>query len=202
MPIQLPDLPYALDALEPHLSARTLEFHYRNHHQAYVDNLNAAINDSCYANETLEHILVSAFKKEDTNVFNNAAQVWNHAFQWQSLSPDGGGPPDGTLGKLIQQSFGGFDEFCSAFRDAATSRFGSGWAWLVADGANLRIVTTANADNPVLAGLRPLMTLDLWEHAYYLDYQDRRGDYVDRFLARLINWRFAAANFEAGRAAA
>ncbi|MDJ0927979.1 MAG: superoxide dismutase [Gammaproteobacteria bacterium] len=194
MPIQLPDLPYDQAALEPHLSARTLEFHYGKHHKGYVTKLNAAIENTSYADLSLEQIVTAASENGDAGIFNNAAQVWNHTFLWHSMAPDGGGAPAGDLAGMIDTAFGSFEEFCASFRQAAAGQFGSGWAWLVQDDGQLSIVTTGNADTPVLGKARPLLTLDVWEHAYYLDYQNDRASYIDTYLAHLVNWQFAAAN--------
>ena len=200
--IQLSDLPYAEDALQPYVSATTLQYHHGKHHRAYVDKLNAAIADTQYRDQPLEAIILSAHKAGETNVFNNAAQIWNHSFLWHSMIPSGGGQADGELSRLIKHSFGGHDAFCEQFKTAATGQFGSGWAWLVQDGDALSITTTGNAGNPMTDGLRPLLTLDVWEHAYYLDFQNDRGGYVDAFLSKLVNWQFAARNLDAQSAAA
>ena len=202
MSIALPDLPYAPDALEPHVSARTLEFHHGKHHKAYVDKLNAAIAGTDYDGQTLEDIIADAHKAADTGVFNNAAQAWNHTFLWHSMSPDGGGQPEGALAEAIKTRFGGFDAFRERFKAAALVQFGSGWAWLVRNGGVLDIISTGNAETPLTDDLTPLLTLDVWEHAYYLDYQNRRDAYIDAFLGELINWDFAGQNYEADRAAA
>lgn len=202
MPVSFPDLPYPVDALEPHVSAQTLEFHYGKHHKGYIDKLKAAIEDTPYVDMKLEQIITEAHAAADTGVFNNAAQAWNHDFLWHSMAPNGGGMPTGALADAISQQFGDADTFRAAFKKAALGRFGSGWAWLVSSGDKLDIVTTGNADTPLTDGKIPLLTLDVWEHAYYLDYQNRRGDYVDTYLDSLINWEFAAANFEARQEAA
>jgi Fe-Mn family superoxide dismutase len=195
MTIEFPALPYPADALEPHVSARTLEFHHGKHHKAYTDKLNAAIAGTDYEGRTLEQIIAAAHKAGDTGVFNNAAQAWNHSFLWSSMSPDGGGDPDGALADSIGERFGGAAAFREQFKAAAMGRFGSGWAWLVIDGGSLEIVTTGNAETPLTDGLTPLLTLDVWEHAYYLDYQNKRDAYVDAFLGNLVSWDFAAQNF-------
>jgi Fe-Mn family superoxide dismutase len=202
MSIKLPDLPYEKTALAPAVSERTLDFHYGKHHRGYVDKLNKAIIDTPYESLNIEQIITRAAADGNKAVFNNAAQVWNHTFLWHSFSPDGGGSPKGVLGDALEQSFGGLDKFRRQFADAATGHFGSGWAWLVADGNKLNITTTADADTPIAHGAQPLLTLDLWEHAYYLDYQNDRAGYVDAFLNELINWSFAASNFADARAAA
>lgn len=202
MPIKLPDLPFDKNALTPTMSERTLDFHYGKHHRGYVDKLNKAIIDTPYESLNIEQIVIKAAADRDQAVFNNAAQVWNHTFLWHSFSPDGGGGPKGHLGDALEQSFGGLDKFRRQFKAAATGHFGSGWAWLVADGNQLEIETTADADTPIARGEQPLLTLDLWEHAYYLDFQNDRAGYVDAFLNELINWSFAASNYADARAAA
>lgn len=203
MTIELPNLPYKLDALEPHISKRTLEFHYGKHHAGYVKKLNKAIEKTDYAGQDLESIIKRAHAASDSGVFNNAAQVWNHDFLWHSMSPSGGGEPEGNLADAISDEYRGFDKFAKEFKNAATGQFGSGWAWLVSKAGRLEILSTGNADTPVTdAGATPILTLDVWEHAYYLDYQNKRGDYVDMFLKELINWEFAAENFDSVRAAA
>ncbi len=187
--IRLPPLPYAQDALEPSISARTLSFHYGKHHQAYVDNLNKLVAGTPWAGQPLETIVrESAGQAGQAAVFNNAAQVWNHTFFWQSMKPGGGGKPTGRLLDMIDKSFGSFAKFKAAFSEAAVSQFGSGWAWLVQEGDTLKIVKTSNADTPVARGQNALLVCDVWEHAYYLDYQNRRKDYVEAFLECLANW--------------
>jgi Fe-Mn family superoxide dismutase len=194
-PITLPPLPYADDALAPVISANTIGFHYGKHHKTYVDNLNKLIGGTELADMPLEKIVAaSAGQADRAAVFNNAAQVWNHTFYWSSLKPQGGGEPPAPLKDRIATSFGSMDACKKALADAATGQFGSGWAWLVADGGRLKVVKTANADNPLPQGLKPLLTIDVWEHAYYLDYQNRRGEYVNAVLDKLVNWEFAAAN--------
>jgi len=195
MAIELPNLPYAGDALEPHISARTLEFHHGKHHKAYVDKLNAAIKDTDYAGKSLEAIIADAEAASNAGVFNNAAQVWNHTFLWHSMSPHGGGDPTGALADAINAKFGGMDGFRDAFKTAAMGQFGSGWAWLVRTGDGVEIVTTGNAETPLTGAATPLLTLDVWEHAYYLDYQNKRDTYIDAFLKELVNWDFAAKNY-------
>ncbi len=202
MTIALPDLPYSFDALEPHISADTLKLHYGKHHRGYVSKLNKAIADSDYADLTLEQIIAKSKDANDAGVFNNAAQAWNHTFLWHSMTPNGGGAPDGQLKESIESAFGSVSAFRDAFRDAATSQFGSGWVWLVNDSGRLDIVTTSNAGTPLVGDAIPLLTLDVWEHAYYLDYQNERKRYVEKFLDQLINWEFAADNFAAERKAA
>ncbi|HUW37331.1 MAG TPA: superoxide dismutase [Fe] [Rhodocyclaceae bacterium] len=187
----LPPLPYALDALAPHISKETLEFHYGKHHQTYVTNLNNLIKGTEFANATLEEIV----KKSTGGTFNNAAQVWNHSFYWNGLKPNGGGAPAGTLADAINKKWGSFDEFKKAFQAAAVGNFGSGWTWLVkkADGS-VDIVNTSNAATPLTGNDKPLLTCDVWEHAYYIDYRNARAKYVEVFW-NLVNWDFAAKNF-------
>jgi len=197
----LPKLPFAQDALQPHMSANTLSFHYGKHHKAYVDNLNGLIkNRDEYKDMTLQAIVQkSAGVAEDTGIFNNAAQVFNHSFFWNCLSPDGGDKAfrkDSQIGALVEGSFGSLHEFKALFKAAAVSQFGSGWAWLVKNGDLLEIVKTQNAGNPLTTSSTPILTIDVWEHAYYLDYQNRRGDFVDAVLDNLINWNFAAASLQ------
>ena len=202
MSVEFPDLPYATDALEPRVSAKTLEFHHGKHHKSYVDKLNAAIEGTAYADQSLETITMRAHEAGDTAVFNNAAQAWNHTFLWHSMSPNGGGEPTGALADAIHARFGNLEKFQAEFKAAALGRFGSGWAWLVRTADGLDIVSTGNADTPLIGGATPLLTLDVWEHAYYLDYQNKRDAYIDVFLGELINWDFAAQNYEADRAVA
>lgn len=195
MAFTLPPLPYDMSALEPHISARTLEFHYGKHHQAYVNNLNKLIEGTPLADKTLEEIIMaSAQKGEMTGIFNNAAQIWNHTFYWHSMSPNGGGSPTGRLKELIEASFADMNAFETEFKQAAVSQFGSGWAWLVYDAGKLKIIKTSNADTPLTTTQIPLLTCDVWEHAYYVDYQNRRPDYVENFFSSLVNWEFAANN--------
>ena len=197
MTISLPDLPYADNALEPHISANTLSFHYGKHHQAYVDNLNKMIEGTDLAGKDLADI-IQAVAGDDSKagIFNNAAQVWNHTFYWNSMAPKGGGePPKGTpIAKAIDQSFGSYDKFKQAFATAGATQFGSGWAWLVATGGKLEIRKTGNAHLPLEKGVTPLLTMDVWEHAYYLDYQNKRPVYISTFLDELVNWDFAELN--------
>jgi len=202
MSFELPDLPYAIDALEPHVSAKTLEFHHGKHHNAYVNKLNDAIQGTAYADQPLESIITGAQEAGDTGIFNNAAQAWNHTFLWHSMSPNGGGEPTGALADAINARFGDVAKFKAEFKAAALGQFGSGWAWLVRTSDGLDIVTTGNADTPLTHGTTALLTLDVWEHAYYLDFQNQRDAYVDAYLSELINWDFAAENYESARAAA
>jgi superoxide dismutase, Fe-Mn family len=184
MPIQLPPLPYARDALAPHISAETIDYHYGKHHQAYVTNLNNLIKGTELENATLEHIV----RNSTGPVFNNAAQVWNHTFYWEGLKPGGGGEPSGRLAEAIKSAFGGFQAFVEAFSKAAVGTFGSGWAWLVErEDGSLAIVTTSNAATPLTGTDRPLLTCDVWEHAYYIDYRNARPAYVEAFW-KLVNW--------------
>lgn len=193
----LPDLPYPTNALAPHISKRTLDFHYGKHHASYVENGNKLLTDTSLADRPIEQVILAAAKDTSKSaVFNNAAQVWNHTFFWNSMRPKGGGRPSGDLAKRIDADFGSFDDFCAAFKKAAIGQFGSGWAWLVEDGDRLAVMTTANADLPLVHGKKPLLTIDVWEHAYYLDYQNRRPDFVQVFLEKLANWEFAEANLE------
>lgn len=187
---QLPTLPYALDALQPHLSKETLEFHYGKHHQTYVTNLNNLIKGTEFANMSLEEII----KKSSGGIFNNAAQIWNHTFYWNGLSPQGGGQPTGKLAEAINQTFGSFDKFKEEFTKTAINTFGSGWAWLVKhpDG-KLALVSTSNAATPMTSGLTALLTCDVWEHAYYIDYRNARAKYVEAFW-NLVNWESVAKN--------
>jgi len=195
MAFELPPLPYDKSALEPYISARTLEFHHGKHHQAYVTNLNNLIKDTPLANEGLEAIIkASANDPQKTGIFNNAAQVWNHTFFWNSMKPKGGGKPTGDIAKKIDDDLGGYDKFVEQFKQAATTQFGSGWAWLVLENGKLKVTKTGNADLPMVHGQTALLTLDVWEHAYYLDYQNRRPDFVAAFLEHLVNWDFANQN--------
>jgi len=194
-PHVLPPLPYADNALEPVISAHTLSFHYGKHHKAYVDNLNKLIAGTPLADLSLEKVIAEAAGKPDkVGIFNNAAQIWNHTFYWNSLSPKGGGEPPSALKQKIEAAFGSVDNCKKELATAATTQFGSGWAWLVLDGDKLKVVKTANAELPSTSGMKPLLTIDVWEHAYYLDFQNRRPDYVNAVLDKLVNWGFAADN--------
>lgn len=198
--IELPALPYAQDALAPVVSAETLSFHYGKHHKAYVDNLNKLVAGTDLAEAALEKVVAAVAGKADkAGVFNNAAQVWNHTFFWNSMKPNGGGAPAGAVAKAIDASFGSAENFRKEFANVAMTQFGSGWAWLVADKGALRVMKTANADTPLTMGVTPLLTIDVWEHAYYLDYQNRRADFVAAVMDRLLNWDFANANLAAAR---
>lgn len=199
MKVALSKLPYDYNALEPHVSAQTLEYHYGKHHKGYVDKLNKLIDGTALEGLGLEDIIVSARKKAEVGILNNAAQAWNHAFLWESMSPNGASKPDGQIKEMIEDEFGDLEGFKERFKKAALSQFGSGWAWLVKDGSKLRILTTGNADSPIGTDMTPLLTLDVWEHAYYLDYRNDRERYIEAFLNELINWKFAASNLLAGR---
>jgi Fe-Mn family superoxide dismutase len=194
-PHALPPLPYPENALEPVITARTMSFHYGKHHKAYVDNLNKLAPGTEYADLPLEKIITgTAGRADKAAIFNNAAQVWNHTFYWKSMKPKGGGEPPAALKQKIEASFGSVDACKKELASAAVSQFGSGWAWLVLDGDKLKVVKTANAEVPFTSGMKPLLTIDVWEHAYYLDYQNRRADYVNAVLDKLINWEFALQN--------
>jgi Fe-Mn family superoxide dismutase len=195
VPHVLPTLPYAENALEPIITARTIVFHYGKHHKAYVDNLNKVVMKTEFADLPLEKIITgTAGRPENAAIFNNAAQIWNHSFYWKSMSPKGGGEPPVALKQKLEGSFGSVDACRKELATAAVSQFGSGWAWLVLDGDKLKVIKTANADVPLTKGMKPLLTVDVWEHAYYLDYQNRRADYVKAVLDKLINWEFALQN--------
>ena len=189
---KLPELPYAKNALEPHISAETLEYHYGKHHATYVDKLNGLLPGTEFEDASLEDII----KKAKGGIFNNGAQIWNHTFYWNCLSPDGGGKPEGALGKAIDQAFGDFAKFKTQFSDSAVTNFGSGWTWLVKNQAGkLEIANTPNAGNPLTDGKQPLLTCDVWEHAYYIDYRNARAKYIEAFW-KLVNWKFAAQNLK------
>jgi len=197
-PFALPPLPYADTALEPLISANTLSFHYGKHHKTYVDNLNKLVEGKDLAQMSLEQIIAASAGKPDmAGVFNNAAQIWNHTFYWNSLKPNGGGKPTGAIAAAIDKDLGGYDKFKTDFAAAAVTQFGSGWAWLVSDAGTLKIVKTGNAEVPLTKGQKPLLTIDVWEHAYYLDYQNLRAKYVETLIDKLLNWDFANANLAA-----
>jgi superoxide dismutase, Fe-Mn family len=198
MAFTLPNLPYDLDALSPHMSADTLKLHHGKHHKTYVDKLNKAIEGTPYAQLALGEIIQQSWKM-DPGVFNNAGQHWNHSFFWHCLTPDGGAGPSGDLKRQIDKDFGSVDAFQKEFAEKAAAQFGSGWAWLVLDGEKLKVVTTADAELPMLHGQQALLTCDVWEHAYYLDYQNRRTDYADALIKHLINWDFANKNLSRRR---
>ncbi|PWH20871.1 MAG: superoxide dismutase [Fe] [Ardenticatenia bacterium] len=192
----LPPLPYAENALEPVISATTISFHYGKHHRAYLDNTNKLIAGTELADLSLEDLIRTVAGNPDkVAIFNNAAQTWNHTFYWNSLRPNGGGEPPAALKQAIQAAFGDMEKFKQEFANAAVTQFGSGWAWLVRDGDTLKIVKTGNAETPLVSGMKPLLTIDVWEHAYYLDYQNRRADYVNAVIDKLLNWEFALANW-------
>jgi len=191
MSFELPALPYAKDALVPHMSAETFDYHHGKHHNAYVTKLNALTEGTDNASKSLEELI----KSTEGGLFNQAAQVWNHTFFWNSMKPAGGGAPTGDLAAAIDRDFGGLEQFKTAFAAAAAGRFGSGWAWLVKDGDKLAITSTANADNPMTDGKTPILTLDVWEHAYYVDYRNARPKFISAFLESLVNWDFVAENF-------
>ena len=193
--ITLPELPFAKDALAPVISANTLEFHYGKHHKAYVDNLNKLIEGTDLATANLETIIAKvAGDPAKAGIFNNAAQVWNHTFYWKCLRKGGGGTPAGPVAAKINAAFGSYEKFAEELKNAGVTQFGSGWVWLVLEGGQLKITKTANADTPIAHGVKPLLTIDVWEHAYYLDYQNRRPDYLAAVIAQLINWDFVNAN--------
>lgn len=207
MPIELPNLPYPHDALAPFISSATLNTHHGKHHRAYVDKTNTLVKNTPLAGAPLEAIVQAAAQRAAGEpamrpLFNNAAQAWNHAFYWRSLRPKGGRGPQGALAARMGRVFGDAGGFAAAFKSAATGHFGSGWAWLVADGAGLKIVTTSNADTPIARGETPLLVIDVWEHAYYLDHQERRAAYVDGVVDHLLNWEFAADNLDRASAEA
>lgn len=190
MTFELPELPYAKNALEPYISKKTMEFHYGKHHKAYVDNLNKLVKDTEFENMSLEEVIkASAGRAEFSAIFNNAAQAWNHTFFWNCMMKDGGQAPQGELKDKIDRDFGSYEKFKEEFKNAATSQFGSGWAWL-AEGKDgkLTVMKTSNADTPLAHGLKPIITCDVWEHAYYLDYQNRRPDFVSAFLEHLVKY--------------
>ena len=195
MAFELPPLPYDKKALEPYMSASTLDFHHGKHHRAYVETLNKLIAGKPFERQPLEAIVREAYEsKKDAAIFNNAAQAWNHAFFWASMKPKGGGDPAGDLAKRIEKDFGTFEAFRAKFKEAATTQFGSGWAWLVMEGGKLSVIKTPNAVNPLALGKAALLACDVWEHAYYLDFQNRRPDFVQSFLDHLVNWDFVAEN--------
>lgn len=191
----LPPLPYADNALDPVISANTIGFHYGKHHKGYVDNLNKLLAGSEMAEMSLERVVMATAGQADkAALFNNAAQIWNHTFYWQSMRPQGGGTPPAALKQRLEADFGSVDACKKELAAAAMTQFGSGWAWLVLDGGKLKVVKTGNAELPLTKGMKPLLTIDVWEHAYYLDYQNRRADYVNAVLDKLINWEFALQN--------
>ena len=196
-PMQLPPLPYAVNALEPVISAETLSFHHGKHQQAYVDNVNKMIVGTELAGLRLDQIVTATVgKAERASIFNNAAQAWNHSFYWHCLKPKGGGEPPAALKAKMEMAFGSVDACKKELANQAVAQFGSGWAWLVLEGSKLKVVKTANADTPFTQGLKPLLAIDVWEHAYYLDYQNRRADHVNAVIDKLMNWEFALVNLE------
>lgn len=191
MAFELPPLPYAKDALAPHgISEETLDYHYGKHHKTYIDNLNKLVAGTDDENASLESIIMKA----EGGLFNNAAQAWNHTFYWGSMKPNGGGAPTGEVAEKIDSAFGSYDEFAKKFTEAATTQFGSGWAWLVDNGGSLEVMKTANADLPMKHGAKALLTIDVWEHAYYIDFRNARPNYISTFLEKLLNWDFVAEN--------
>jgi Fe-Mn family superoxide dismutase len=197
MAIVLPALPFENNALEPFISSQTLDYHHGKHHNTYVVNLNNLIKDTELETKSLELIiLLTAEDRVKTSIFNNAAQVWNHTFFWNSLAPNGGGAPTGAIGSMIDTDFGSYENFTKAFKEAALTQFGSGWAWLIVDNKKLSIIKTSNADTPLARGITPLLCIDVWEHAYYLDYKNARTEYVDNVINHLLNWEFANKNLE------
>lgn len=194
-PFRLPRLPYSSDALSPFISKKTIEFHYGKHHQGYIDKINSLVRDTEFAKYPLEEIIKkSAGNPERIAIFNNAAQSWNHTFYWKSMKPKGVGGATVELSKKVEVDFGSLENFKRAFTDAAVTQFGSGWAWVVVENGSLKVVKTSNADTPLAHGQVPLITIDVWEHAYYLDYQNRRADYIAAFMNHLVNWDFVAKN--------
>ena len=192
MAFTLSPLPYDHNALAPYVSQQTLELHHGKHNNTYVVNLNNLIKDSALEDQSIENIILdSANNPEKVGIFNNSGQILNHKIYWDSMSPNGGGKPTGDFEAKINSDFGSYDDFASAFTQAATTQFGSGWAWLISDKGTLKVMKTANGDNPITAGVKPLIGIDVWEHAYYLDYQNRRPEYISIFLEKLINWEFA-----------
>jgi superoxide dismutase, Fe-Mn family len=198
MAYELADLPYAYDALEPYISAKTLEFHHDKHHAAYVTNYNKMVQDAGLADKSIEEVIKQTYNDSSkSGIFNNGAQAWNHTFFWNSLKPSGGGAPTGEVASKIDSDLGGYDKFKEDFKKAAATQFGSGWAWLVLDNGTLKIINSPNAVNPLALGHTPLLTLDVWEHAYYLDYQNKRPDFIDAFINNLVNWDFVNQNLSA-----
>ncbi|ABB24086.1 MAG: superoxide dismutase [Pelodictyon luteolum] len=200
MAYQQPALPWAENALEPHISAKTLSFHYGKHHAAYVTNYNNLVGGTPLDEMPIEDVIAqTAGDSSKIGVFNNGAQAWNHSFYWNCLTPNGGGKPSGELAEAIEKDFGGYDAFREELKNAAATQFGSGWAWLVLENGTLKVAKTANAETPMTKGMKPILTIDVWEHAYYLDYQNRRPDYTAAVIDNLINWEFAEENYTAAR---
>lgn len=197
MAIVLPELPFPKESLEPYISAKTIEFHYGKHHNTYVMNTNKLIENTVLEKLNLEEIILKTYGDNlKIGIFNNAAQVWNHSFYWQCIKPNGGNVPSGKIAERINLDFGNYQKFVNEFKNAAVTQFGSGWAWLVLENNKLEIIKTSNADTPIAHNQKPLLTIDVWEHAYYLDYQNRRPDYVTNFIDKLINWDFVNSNLE------
>ena len=195
MAFTLPELPYQSNALEPHISADTLGFHHGKHHKAYVDKANAAVEGTDMAEMDLEAVVRKSWSEQNMSVINNVGQIWNHTFYWHSMSPNGGGKPTGAIAEAIDASFGSYEAFVKEFSTSGVGQFGSGWAWLVKKGDHLEVRKTLNAETPLTEpGVTPLLTMDVWEHAYYLDFQNRRPDYIGAFLEHLVNWEFANTN--------
>lgn len=205
MAYELAPLPYSYDALEPHISAKTLEFHHDKHHAKYVNNYNEMVQKEGMGNKSIEEVIRSTYQsgaKSQSGLFNNAAQAWNHTFYWNCMQPGGGGAPTGKLAEQIKADFGSYDEFNQAFLTAGKGQFGSGWAWLVLENGRLKVTKTPDAVNPIAEGQTPLLTMDVWEHAYYLDYQNSRPDYASAFLDHLVNWDYVAQQLAAARGVA
>ncbi|MEW6497879.1 MAG: superoxide dismutase [Cyanobacteriota bacterium] len=198
MAYELPNLPYAYDALDPYISAKTLEFHHDKHHAAYVTKYNQMVQDAGMGDKSIEEVIKATYNDSSkSGLFNNGAQAWNHTFFWNSMKPGGGGAPTGAVADKINSDLGGYDKFKEDFKNAAATQFGSGWAWLVLDNGTLKIINSPNAVNPIALGQTPLLTLDVWEHAYYLDYQNKRPDFIETFINNLINWDFVNQNMSA-----
>lgn len=198
MAYELPPLPFGYSDLEPHITAKTFEFHHDKHHAAYVTNYNNMVKDTPMDSMSLEEVIkATAGDASKVGIFNNAAQAWNHTFYWNCMKPNGGGTPTGDLANKINADFGSFDAFKEQFKQAGATQFGSGWAWLVLDNGTLKVAKTLNADNPLTQGQKPLLTMDVWEHAYYIDYQNRRPDYISTFMDKLINWDFVSQQLSA-----
>lgn len=194
-PFVLPNLPYDKDSFKPHFTAETFDYHHGKHHQTYVTNLNNLLKDNIELQKMdLEELIAHSSSNSNYAIFNNVAQIWNHSFFWHSIKPNGGKAPTGTLLELINKDFGSFENFCEQFKTAAIGQFGSGWAWLVQHDNKLQIIKTANAETPIANGMKPLIACDVWEHAYYIDYRNKRPDYVDVFIKYMINWEFAEHN--------
>jgi Fe-Mn family superoxide dismutase len=194
-PFTLPALPYGKGDLVPFMTEETFNYHHEKHHAAYVTNLNKLLeSNQNYSNMNLEQIIIASFGK-DAGIFNNAAQVWNHSFFWHSMKKSGGGKPEGRILEAIERDFGNYEKFVEEFKSAGATQFGSGWAWLVCDSGRLKITKTPNAETPITSGLKPIICCDVWEHAYYIDYQNRRPDFLSAFLNNLVNWDFAEENF-------